>query len=86
MSKIIVIGSMNMDLVAVAPRLPLAGETLMTRNSSISPVARGRTRPLPRQSWAAMWPCWVAWARMTMGGGCSQTWPQPAAISIASGP
>jgi ribokinase len=28
MAKIAVIGSLNMDLVAVAPRLPLAGETL----------------------------------------------------------
>jgi ribokinase len=28
MAKIVVIGSLNMDLVALAPRLPLAGETL----------------------------------------------------------
>jgi ribokinase len=29
MAKIVVVGSLNMDIVAVAPRLPLAGETLI---------------------------------------------------------
>jgi ribokinase len=29
MAKIVVIGSLNMDIVAVTPRLPLAGETIL---------------------------------------------------------
>src|ERR1700722_5646113 len=41
MSKIIVIGSLNMDLIAIAPRLPVAGETLIGSQYLTEPGGKG---------------------------------------------
>lgn len=41
MAKIVVIGSLNMDLVAVAPRLPLAGETILGTQFLSVPGGKG---------------------------------------------
>src|SRR5271170_3795741 len=41
MAKIVVIGSLNMDLVAVAPRLPIAGETLIGSRYINEPGGKG---------------------------------------------
>jgi ribokinase len=41
MSSIVVVGSFNMDLVAVAPRLPLAGETLIGSQYWDAPGGKG---------------------------------------------
>lgn len=41
MAKIVVIGSLNMDLVAVAPRLPHPGETLMGSRFVNTPGGKG---------------------------------------------
>ena len=41
MSKIVVIGSLNMDLIAIAPRLPVAGETLIGSQYLSEPGGKG---------------------------------------------
>jgi ribokinase len=41
MAKIVVIGSLNMDLIAVAPRLPLAGETILGSQFLNEPGGKG---------------------------------------------
>jgi len=41
MRKIVVIGSLNMDIVALAPRLPAAGETLMGTAFFTTPGGKG---------------------------------------------
>ncbi len=41
MAKIVVIGSLNMDVIAVAPRLPMAGETLMGLQYVNEPGGKG---------------------------------------------
>lgn len=41
MAKIVVIGSLNMDVVAIAPRLPIAGETLIGSRYLNEPGGKG---------------------------------------------
>jgi len=41
MAKIVVVGSLNMDVVAVAPRIPVAGETLIGSKFFTSPGGKG---------------------------------------------
>src|SRR5450755_1775527 len=41
MAKIAVVGSLNMDLVAVAPRIPVAGETITGSNFFTAPGGKG---------------------------------------------
>jgi ribokinase len=41
MAKIVVVGSLNMDLVAVAPRIPVAGETIIGSNFFTVPGGKG---------------------------------------------
>jgi len=41
MAKIVVIGSLNMDLVAVAARIPVAGETIIGSNFFTAPGGKG---------------------------------------------
>jgi ribokinase len=41
MAKIAVIGSLNMDLVAVAPRIPVAGETIIGSSFLTAPGGKG---------------------------------------------
>ena len=41
MSKIAVVGSLNMDLVAVAPRIPVAGETITGSDFFTVPGGKG---------------------------------------------
>src|SRR2546426_11592018 len=41
MSEVVVVGSLNMDLVVRAPRLPVPGETLLAGGSSTVPGGKG---------------------------------------------
>ncbi len=41
MAKILVVGSLNMDVVAVAPRIPVAGETIIGSKFFTSPGGKG---------------------------------------------
>jgi ribokinase len=41
MARIVVVGSLNMDLVAVAPRIPVAGETISGSNFFTAPGGKG---------------------------------------------
>jgi ribokinase len=41
MAKIVVVGSLNMDVVAVAPRIPVAGETIIGSRFFTSPGGKG---------------------------------------------
>ncbi len=41
MAKIAVVGSLNMDLVAVTPRIPVAGETIIGKNFFTVPGGKG---------------------------------------------
>jgi ribokinase len=41
MARIVVVGSLNMDLVAVAPRIPVAGETISGSNFFTLPGGKG---------------------------------------------
>jgi ribokinase len=41
MAKIVVVGSLNMDVVAVAPRIPVAGETIIGDRFFTSPGGKG---------------------------------------------
>ncbi len=41
MARIVVVGSLNMDLVAVAPRIPVAGETITGSNFFTAPGGKG---------------------------------------------
>src|SRR4051812_40948711 len=41
MAKIVVVGSLNMDVVAVASRIPMAGETIIGNKFFISPGGKG---------------------------------------------
>ena len=41
MAKIVVVGSLNMDLVAIAPRIPVAGETILGSNFFTAPGGKG---------------------------------------------
>ena len=41
MPKIVVAGSLNMDLVAVSPRLPAAGETITGSSFFTAPGGKG---------------------------------------------
>jgi len=41
MAKIVVVGSLNMDVVAVAPRIPVAGETIIGSKFFTSPGGKG---------------------------------------------
>lgn len=41
MPKIVVIGSLNMDVVAVAPRIPVPGETIIGENYFTAPGGKG---------------------------------------------
>ena len=41
MPEIVVIGSLNMDLVATAPRIPVVGETILGDNYFAQPGGKG---------------------------------------------
>ena len=45
MSKVIVFGSLNMDLSIESDHMPNLGETIIGRDSSPTPAARAQTRP-----------------------------------------
>ena len=44
---IVVVGSINMDLVATTDRIPSAGETVMGSRFEMHPEGKARIRPLP---------------------------------------
>lgn len=53
MTKVAVLGSTNMDLVAYVDRAPERGETVTGRSSAPFPAARAPTRPSPPPARAA---------------------------------
>lgn len=55
-AKVVVVGSLNMDLVARAQRLPRAGETLPGESFLPCRAARAPTRLWPWRGWAVAWP------------------------------
>lgn len=55
-AKVVVVGSLNMDLVARAQRLPRAGETLPGESFFTVPGGKAPTRLWPWRGWAAAWP------------------------------
>src|SRR3954454_24704850 len=44
--KVVVVGSANMDLVALAPRLPLPGETVLGDNFVMTPGGKGANQAI----------------------------------------
>ena len=60
MAKIVVVGSLNMDLVAKAPRIPVIGETIIGDAYFAEPGGKGResgicrsaSRRCGRHAWA----------------------------------
>ncbi len=56
MSEIVVVGSLNMDLVVGAPHLPTPGETLLGRNFQMVPGGKGANQAVA----AARLGAWVA--------------------------
>lgn len=55
MSKVVVFGSLNMDLSIESDHMPVMGEPSWGVASSRILVARGLTRRLPRQSSVLKW-------------------------------
>ena len=49
---VVVLGGINMDLVAIAPRFPEAGETVVGSRFMTYPGGKGATRRWPRHVWA----------------------------------
>jgi len=50
-SRVVVVGSINMDLVARSPRIPHAGETVIGGDFRTVPGGKGLTRPWRRRAW-----------------------------------
>lgn len=50
--RIAVVGSVNIDLVTRAPRLPVPGETLLGTNFQTVHGGKGRTRRSRPRGWA----------------------------------
>ena len=55
MSKVIVFGSLNMDLSIESDHMPQLGETIMGRRFIINLVEKGRIKPLRLQNWERTW-------------------------------
>ena len=55
MGKIIVVGSMNMDIVIKVPYIPAVGETILADEVVFSTEAKVQIRQLQRQDWAEMY-------------------------------
>ena len=45
--RIVVLGSINMDLVATAPALPRSGQTVIGESFATAPGGKGANRPSP---------------------------------------
>ena len=41
MAKIVIVGSLNMDVVAIAPRIPVTGETIIGNKYFTAPGGKG---------------------------------------------
>jgi hypothetical protein len=65
-----VVGSINLDLIATAERLPTAGETIGGAVLSQQPGGKGPTRQRPPPGWAAVPGWWAPWATTLLGIGC----------------
>lgn len=55
MSKVIVFGSLNMDLSIESDHMPQLGETIMGRRFIINPGGKGAIKPLRLQNWERTW-------------------------------
>ena len=69
--KIVVLGSINMDLIATMPRMPEAGETVQGDSFLPPEEARAPIKQLPLYGLAQMCGWWAESAMMTSGGRCS---------------
>lgn len=54
MKKVLVVGSLNMDMVLSVDHHPVPGETIIGDGILIIRVAKGPIRPMQLASWAAM--------------------------------
>ena len=52
MKKVIVFGSLNMDLTIECDQLPQAGQTVEGHGFFTNPGGKGATRPRPPPKWA----------------------------------
>ena len=69
--KIVVLGSVNMDLVATMTRMPEPGETVKGTAFLLREEARAPIRRLPLRGLAQMCGWWAESAMMTSDGLCS---------------
>lgn len=67
MKHILVIGSINVDLVIHTPRLPAIGETIRGGGFQTVPAERGLTRQLPAACWEAASGCWAVSGGISTG-------------------
>ena len=70
MTDLIVVGSLNLDLVAEVARLPRRARPSSAATKTDLPAARAPTRPSPRRGWATTSRSSAAWAP-TRGRGLS---------------
>jgi ribokinase len=54
MKKIVVVGSLNLDLVAAVSRMPAEGETIAGSDFATFPGGKGQTRQSLQRDWALM--------------------------------
>jgi ribokinase len=60
--RIVVIGSLNMDLVGCAPRIPVVGETIVGHAYFSEPGGKGANQAYAAARLVGASPCWEEWA------------------------
>ena len=65
MPDILVIGSLNADLVVRVPRFPQPGETISGDDLQTFPGGKGANQAVAAAGWAHLFPYWGASARIT---------------------
>lgn len=62
MSKVIVFGSLNMDLSIESDHMPNLGETIIGRGFITNPGGKGANQAVAAAKMAPRCACWVPWA------------------------
>ena len=62
--KVLVIGSLNMDLVIHMDKMPEKGETVLGKSLAYVPGGKAPIRHVRWENWAQKLPCWAVWDRM----------------------
>ncbi len=68
----VVVGSINMDLVARAARMPAPGETVLGTSFATTRAARDPTRRSPRRRPERTSPSWARWATTRSRSNCAR--------------